>query len=549
MSLTTHPDFITAVKVAKAIALSTSKRELTPYLLLAGFFTILDRKMDLTESALRLREAALRDACVRLEIPAELPLEKAAEIRFPLSNRLRQLVKESSTTVESLVDQLLESSKPDEADDTLFELVRAKASAHSRRCGASALSADALSAAALFAFRDGVFIEHPAVAAHIALAASNIEYVIDLNKWGSDSFIDDRGPAVGIEGSLIEKLDEFDIAKIFAVIDLGALSGERLARQRSTAFHEAGHAVVSFMLRPQVPITQVSVVGASGSEGRTGFDANSPYVTGPVSRRHFREYLQILLAGGIAEQIKFGDDFLDEGALSDIERASVAAWDWVAKYGLDDSFGPISLPALVEQPGYAAGFLSNEAQRLVQQVLKTGREDAKNLLKGNWHHVESLAGLLMERKTLNTQEVVEALIDKGIAAWPGTQKVRSKSMDREVRFAESSGVCQTMEGPVRYVAGDAVVTGSQSEEWPISRAKFEQAYQPIGTTTIGSAGTYRKTPRDGIAIQLTAPRSVVLNDGRGVLQGRAGDWVIDYGGGDLSLVSASLFGLYYEILI
>jgi len=548
MSLTTHPDFMMSVTVAKAIALSTSKPELTPNLMIAGLFTMLDRKMEVTEKALWSRESSLRDACARLTIPADLSIEKVSEVRLPLSNRLRQLLKDQKTTIEGFVDTLLESAIPDEEDEPLFEIIWKKSSAHSRRYGNVKLTADVLAAAALFAFRDGIFVDHPAFASQIAFATGNIESIIEMHKWKAEDFKEDNGSLVDLEPSLVEKMDESFVSRLFSIISMGATAGGRIAQQRSTAFHEAGHAVASFMLQPQVPIVQVSVISTQEFEGVMRVDTSGPYFA-DRNRKFFREYLQICLAGGIAEQIKFGEDFCNEGAFSDIKNASVAAWNWVAKYGLDESFGPVCLPALAEQPGFEGGYLANEAHRRVQELLKASQEETKTLLTANWRYVETLASLLMQHKTLGLRDVIEAMIDHGIVAWPGTKNVKSKSVNREVRFAQSSGVCQTMEGPVRFETGDALVMGSQSEEWPISRAKFERTYTPVSETQFGINGTYSKMPREGIAIQLSAPRSIVLKDGRGTLQGRAGDWVVDYGEGDLSLVSSNLFFSYYEIVI
>lgn len=99
---------------------------------------------------------------------------------------------------------------------------------------------------------------------------------------------------------------------------------------------------------------------------------------------------------------------------------------------------------------------------------------------------------------------------------------------------------------MRYNAGNALVTSSHAEEWPISIDKFQATYTPVGDVQPDVVGIFRKESRSGRATQLSAPRSVKLSDGRGVLRGHTGDWVVDYGGGDLSLVAQELFETYYE---
>jgi hypothetical protein len=59
---------------------------------------------------------------------------------------------------------------------------------------------------------------------------------------------------------------------------------------------------------------------------------------------------------------------------------------------------------------------------------------------------------------------------------------------------------------------------------------------------------YLKRPRQALALQLRESRNVVLSGTRGVLSGAAGDWIVDYGNGDLAVVAGDRFKVYYEFL-
>ena len=101
----------------------------------------------------------------------------------------------------------------------------------------------------------------------------------------------------------------------------------------------------------------------------------------------------------------------------------------------------------------------------------------------------------------------------------------------------------------RSIAGKvAIVTGAGGELWPIARAVFDQAYEPVPPGSAGANGLYLKRPRQALALQLRESRNVVLSGTRGVLSGAAGDWIVDYGNGDLAVVAGDRFKVYYEFL-
>ena len=73
---------------------------------------------------------------------------------------------------------------------------------------------------------------------------------------------------------------------------------------------------------------------------------------------------------------------------------------------------------------------------------------------------------------------------------PRALKVTKKPIPVSVAFAPADGVCGTLEGPVRYRAGDAILTGVQGEHWPIQRDAFLASYAPVPPTRAGEDGSY-----------------------------------------------------------
>src|SRR5262249_10597889 len=77
-----------------------------------------------------------------------------------------------------------------------------------------------------------------------------------------------------------------------------------------------------------------------------------------------------------------------------------------------------------------------------------------------------------------------------LAAAPRTLRVCKKPAPVRTEFAGADGVCATLEGPVRYKAGDAIVTGVRGEQWPVERESFPASYEPVPPTRAGNSGNY-----------------------------------------------------------
>jgi PGDYG protein len=116
-----------------------------------------------------------------------------------------------------------------------------------------------------------------------------------------------------------------------------------------------------------------------------------------------------------------------------------------------------------------------------------------------------------------------------------------------VDFAKSAGVLHTLEGEVPYVQGDALMTGLANDRWPVPRARFDTDYEALSPTSAGEAGKYVKRPKIVLARQLSEACSVLTPLGAR-LQGRAGDWLVQYGTDDHAIVAEVVFAQSYEIL-
>jgi len=133
-----------------------------------------------------------------------------------------------------------------------------------------------------------------------------------------------------------------------------------------------------------------------------------------------------------------------------------------------------------------------------------------------------------------------------LSSEPRAIRVRKRPVTRTVSFATSDGVCATMEGDVRYRAGDAIVTGERGEQWPVKREQFLASYRAVDPAREGADGPYTNRPATVLALQLETAGTVRAGHGGDSLQGEAGDWIVEYQDGSHSIVQADIFRDSYQ---
>lgn len=137
------------------------------------------------------------------------------------------------------------------------------------------------------------------------------------------------------------------------------------------------------------------------------------------------------------------------------------------------------------------------------------------------------------------------ILPHDLARQPGAFRARSRPVTVEVHFANTAGSLDTLEGTVAYAAGDAILTGTTGERWPVSRARFEESYAPALVTADLGAGRYVKRPRDVWAWRAERALDVALPQGTGTLRAEVGDVVVQYAPGDYAVVQPEIFAETY----
>jgi len=134
-----------------------------------------------------------------------------------------------------------------------------------------------------------------------------------------------------------------------------------------------------------------------------------------------------------------------------------------------------------------------------------------------------------------------------LSADPRHVIARKLEHEVQVQFADRPCTVQTPEGAVQAQAGDAVLTGIAGERWRVTRKHFADKYRPAATTRVGEPGAYLSLRNRILALRMSTPFEVLLADGVSRLNGRPGDWLVDYGDGSLGVISDAIFQVTYEI--
>jgi hypothetical protein len=546
------PVFREALALAKGHASALGETELTPHRLAAGFLGIVAAARVRVPRRLRAKIEALRSA---VEADGMLPPKGTRPIRsrrFPLSAALRGIVASRASTLDELLDALREevsrSAVPGLAS---FAAVHRIASELAARRGESQISSALFAAASYLACLEGLLDGDAPLAGYLVANSDACDAL--ARTLVPDGFVPTPGSEAvlplskPIRDALGEAAD--DRERLRRAINAGLPEGVRIATERSTAYHEAGHAVVSAVLFPSITVSSVTIVPDSkgGSAGSMSLDPTSAFWERDVTQANFLSHLCVFLAGRAAELIKWGRARVSTGATSDIASATEVAWRRIAEQGLDEEVGPMSLSTIKEQMGQPAGWAFDLAQRRVHHVLKESAERAERILKANWRAVERVVDELLLHKTLDDTKFLASLVRKGLDGMPGVVRATSRAVRRQVEFARRPGVVETCEGQVRYRAGDGIVTGVEGDRWPVGRSYLERFYVPVDGGAMGADGHYEKKPRTVLALQLSQRGRVDMPGAIGILTGEAGDWIVDYGDGDLAVVSGARFEVSYDL--
>ena len=198
-----------------------------------------------------------------------------------------------------------------------------------------------------------------------------------------------------------EDIENEDIEEAVKKVTVGLEKRARVISDKDkklTAYHEAGHAVVSRYLPTQTDVKEVSIIPRGVAGGYTMYKSDEDKYY--VSKTEMQEKLIALLGGRAAEKLVLDD--ISTGASNDIEVATQIARDMVTKYGMSDTLGPIDFQG--KEPYEMQMFGENIGDKIGQEVktlIDTAYRDAQTLLQQHRDKLDSIAQALLEKEKIN----------------------------------------------------------------------------------------------------------------------------------------------------
>lgn len=177
--------------------------------------------------------------------------------------------------------------------------------------------------------------------------------------------------------------------------------------KKITAYHEAGHAVSSFYLENQDPVTQISIVPRGMAGGYTLYRPEKDEIH--LMRSRMYDDIVSLLGGRVAETLTFDGDF-STGASNDIERATKMARAMITKYGMSDELGPINFGSSNDEVFIGRDFnhvrdyseeIARKIDEEVEKIIKKAYKRCKNILTEHSDQLGKVAELLVKKEKIS----------------------------------------------------------------------------------------------------------------------------------------------------
>jgi len=213
------------------------------------------------------------------------------------------------------------------------------------------------------------------------------------------------------------EITQADVTEAFERVAIGPERKSKImteADKVTTAYHEAGHALVGHVLPDSDPVHKVTIIPRGGAGGVTWFIPPEDRVF--VSLIQFKDMLARGLGGRIAEEVVLGHDRITTGAGNDLQKAAELARDMIVNQGMgvklrDQVFHSddgMMIDRLVHERDYSdetAKVIDDEVESLITEAANRARA----VVKANLHALEVLKDRLLEKETVDADEVLEAL--------------------------------------------------------------------------------------------------------------------------------------------
>ena len=211
-----------------------------------------------------------------------------------------------------------------------------------------------------------------------------------------------------------KEITQYDLIRSIEKVMLGPERKSHLLskkEKRLTAYHEAGHALVSSVLPNADPVHKISII----SRGRAGgYTLKLPFEDRRMhSRNSFKDDIAATLGGYVAEEMIYGD--VTTGPSNDLAVLTALARDMVARYGMSDTLGPVAfVNDRIEGGGKVSQEVAAKIDAEVSKIIAEARQRATQVLTDHRGALDSIAEKLVEVETVERAEFEALLVANGI---------------------------------------------------------------------------------------------------------------------------------------
>ncbi|WP_080715913.1 ATP-dependent zinc metalloprotease FtsH [Gilliamella apicola] len=174
----------------------------------------------------------------------------------------------------------------------------------------------------------------------------------------------------------------------------------------NTAYHEAGHAIVGYLVPEHDPLHKVTIVPRGGALGVAFFLPEGDQIS--QSRTQLESKISTAYAGRIAEGLIFGEDKITSGASSDIQYASNVARAMVTQWGFSERLPPVLFEYEESSYGQLKKISDSTAQIIdeeVDAIIQRNYQRAKTILTENIDILHAMKDALLKYETINKQQI------------------------------------------------------------------------------------------------------------------------------------------------
>lgn len=207
--------------------------------------------------------------------------------------------------------------------------------------------------------------------------------------------------------------------------------------KESTAYHEAGHAIIGRLVPEHDPVYKVSIIPRGRALGVTMYLPEQDRIS--MNRQHLESMVSSLYGGRLAEELIYGKDKVSTGASNDIERATDIARKMVTQWGFSDKLGPllyaeeegeVFLGRSVTQTKHMSDDTAKLIDDEIRQIIDRNYARARQILEENMDIMHAMKDALMKYETIDAGQIDDLMERKEVIREPAGWGEVSKPVEQ-----------------------------------------------------------------------------------------------------------------------